>query len=179
MPITLAETTPNSNTYFQVIDSNGNVEKVVPFNNLPTSTAWELIDSWTHSVDVSSVTFTNITGYNDVMLLIVDITSDVTGNIAVSVSSDNGTTLEDFLMTGGPHNQFDVVTLSQTTYKGACSIFHNFGTELPKGITCSVRQSSDLLHAIGIDTLSVLNCISVKASTGNMTGGSIYILGKN
>lgn len=171
----------------------GDVEEVTLGTNLTMSgttlNASGGSASWTlkHTRSVGSgptEDFTTDLNYNEILIVLVGVTTVSITTIAVRVSIDAGST---FLSTGGDYrfvpangteqNEADMgfFSTTNTTARTAFRTISNFnGTTSPK---MSMQNNQDKYYRI--PTTSALNAIRVMAESGNFDGaGTIYIFGR-
>lgn len=144
---------------------------------------WEVAATWTYSSDVAVVDFKDLGGYDELLVLIRDVTLSVSGQREVVVSIDNGST---FMNSSGDYIN---IASDGTTANAASAVTHATGSTAARSGTFSVvgMRTAALKfcrnHANNavrlINTTSPLNAIRVKGSGGgNLTGGSIVVLAR-
>jgi len=145
---------------------------------------WDLAGSWTHSGDVANVDFTGLGGYSELMVICRNIPASVAGTRMVRVSTDGGSsfysTTGDYVLINSSgvesdSSGFPLGDGSSSARSGVVPILNNMGDGTPPvGISHGPEQTR-LFVASGstIDALRVAN-----TTGGNLTGGSIVVLGR-
>ena len=149
------------------------------------SAAWTLISTTTISSPVATVDLINLSTYNDLSIICRLLTASSSGNRQVLASIDNGST---FYSTSG-----DYVTLASTGTESAtvAGFSHSTATTSartvggiidganingdPKWFRSLLTADSDRLFVV---STSPINALRVQNSAGNLTGGTIYLLGR-
>jgi hypothetical protein len=173
-----------------VVDETGHIVEVyeVPISGIGspggTAAAWTLIEQRTVTNSVED--FIDLGACSDLRVITRGLTADGAGARMLLVSTDNGST---FLNTTG-----DYVGIAgnglETNYPNL--LFQNTGTTaglsgviLIEGFNMSniksVRSNffgSDAVMTRLIPTTSPLNAIQVRSTVGNLTGGTIWVLGR-
>lgn len=143
---------------------------------------WDLVDTVVISSPVSAVTLTDLDEWRDIMVMQVDITTSSNGARRMRVSANNGSSfLTEFLPTDSATRQEWNVTSSGTGSSAARSggtIIYNFNTTDPVKPVVPLGRAATTSVSIAVATASVLNCVQVANSAGNLTGGTIYIFGR-
>ena len=149
---------------------------------------WLLVDSWTHSGDVSEVDFADLGDYSDLLIVTDGITRSVLGTEAIVVSTDNGSTFYtssgDYVAvteeTGAVTNTGNVRafgTFTTAARSGSVRI-HGSNVNGGKKAIDAILRSSFRLSLFGAST-SPINAVRVfNPEGGNLTGGSIYVFGR-
>ncbi|RWE11572.1 MAG: hypothetical protein EOS61_15695 [Mesorhizobium sp.] len=147
--------------------------------------AWRQAASWTYSADIANVDFTNLGSYNELMVLLRNVTASVSGIRLMYVSIDNGA---NFRNTSGDYKNINLnAAESDTTGFG-------FGTtnstaarsgvaRIPQsGLNGVPKILENLLVGLSVlfvQSTSPINALRFTNSTGgNFTGGSIVVLGR-
>lgn len=177
----------------------GNTEEITLGTNLSMSgttlnvsgfisgASWVLLDSWTHSADVSEKIFTGLAGYSEIIVLCRAITKSITGLIALTVSIDNGST---FLTTSGDYIHIDdsgahtnaalinLHTTNSNSARGSLFTIRQWNLTSPKTYSTLNRVETTGSHGL-IPTANDLDALRIFPSGGgNFTAGSIYIYGR-
>jgi len=142
------------------------------------SDKWTLAQSWTHSADVSEVIFTELDGANEILVIGRGLTMATAGFRLVHLSVDNGQTFHsasgDYVIVGN-----DGTETSNTAAAG-----NSPTTNLPRSVWLHIPNagaaSSPKLCLSSTPRLFVareepVNALRIAASTGNLTGGSIFV----
>lgn len=155
--------------------------------NLPTSLLagkWASVGSWTYSVDVAQVDFTGLGSYNELAILLRNVTGSAANIRQLLVSTDGGSS---FLNASGDYVAIDGSGIE--TNDTVCS-FHNTSSALGRtmwGLLRMINLATPKLWHAGfpttnlvaiIPTTTAINAIRVRPHTGNFTGGSIYVWGR-
>lgn len=146
---------------------------------------WSLVDSWTHSVDVTEKAFIGLAGLDDALILIRGVSASVSSQRSLQVSIDNGS---NYLSTSGDYVTIDgtgVATnvtnvgfhqTSATAARSGLIMVQAFSLATDKVVDRMSRV--DVRQAI-IPTANALNAVRVNNSAGgNLTAGSIWLLGR-
>lgn len=144
---------------------------------------WSLVGSWTWSTNVATVDFTGLDGYNDLLVIGRGITLSSSGFRAVWVSVDSGST---FYTTSGDYVTVDTAgTETATTSAGShatsttsakTSIVMIHGAKLSGAIKRC--YSNGFLDRLFVASTSPINALRVGGTAGNMTAGTIIVLGR-
>ena len=145
--------------------------------------AWTLVNSWTFSTGVAQVDFTGLAGYTDVRVLVRNVTLAGSGQRALRVSTNNGST---FLSASG-----DYVAVAGTGVETNSTGISMHATASALARSCEVEicgfnlTASKVAQALTrtdfrtfvVPTSSALNAVRIFDTTGgsNLTGGSIYV----
>ena len=144
---------------------------------------WALVNSWTFSINVAQVDFTGLAGYSDVRVLVRAVTLAGSGQRALRVSTDNGSTFlstsGDYVFCAGTGVETNATSMSMHTTASAsarsCEVeICGFNLTAPKVAQILTRTD---FRTVVIPTASALNAVRVYDTTGstNLTGGSIYL----
>lgn len=150
---------------------------------------WKLVSSWTYSVDVPQVDFTNLAGYSDILAIMRNVSCSAAEQRLMQMSVDNGAT---FFGANGDYvsissagvetaTGFIGFALHDTAATAARSaLIQTVGMNVngaPKFADRQVRYTSDRLMFVG--SLLPVNALRFKPQTsGNFTGGTIQLLGR-
>lgn len=147
---------------------------------------WLLVDSWTHSVDVTEVDFTGLGAFTEIMVLLSDIEVNPSGISFFRASADNGNT---FFDTNGDYNAVDTdglktantrVDLFTTAAFAARTAFLSvkaWNQAVKKPAVSSRTDTS--FWTLDNNAAVALNAVRIAPSSGgDITGGSIYIFGR-
>lgn len=149
-------------------------------------TDWKLAGSWTWSTNVAQVDFTGLAGYNELLVLARGLTASASGFRSLLCSVDNGSTFPtangDYQIissTGVESAQVGIAlhgTASASARSGSILIPNSGLNGVPKlaignslGQTQLFTQSTLPINALRINSIT---------STGNLTAGSIYVMGR-
>lgn len=142
---------------------------------------WTLVDSYTYAGDVASVAFTGLAGYTEIWVLMRNVTLSTSAWRELRVSIDNGA---NYLLSSGDYIRIDgngvatndtIIPLHSTSSASARSgslIIMGWNLTTPKIATV---HNDNVGQAIVIPTANALNALMVRASSGNITAGNIYI----
>ena len=144
---------------------------------------WQLAGSWTHSGDVANVDFINLAQFDELQVIIQEVTSSGSSRRTLRVSSTNGVTFHatsgDYVGTdanGVPSNTTSLPfhTTNATAGRSGTMIISGLRLTTLKPITMLTRGLSAWF------TLAVtVNAIRILMEDGsNLTGGSIYVFGR-
>lgn len=147
------------------------------------STPFELITSTVIGGAVANVPFIDLGDYSEILVLCRLVTKSASSVATVQVSNDNGatylTTSGDYILvptTGVEANLVGIPTNNTNTTAartGICHIF-NFNSSDIKIVGLTSRSEACI-----IPTTTPMNALRIVASLpGNLTGGTIYIYGK-
>ena len=155
-----------------------------PAGWVPSSPGWVLVDSWTHSGDVANVDFADLGGYSEIMVVTRQITKSVSGLTSLRVSVDNGSNFFAtsgnyvFWQDAGSEGSLTGASLhgTQTTAaRSGIAVLRGFNVN---GVPKEIRPTSRALTILFVASTSPLNAIRIYGDGGgNLTGGSIYVLG--
>jgi hypothetical protein len=146
---------------------------------------WALVNSWVYSTPVAQVDFTGLAGYTDVRVLIRGMTVSVSGQRAVRVSTDNGSTFlsasTDYLFVGSDGVETASTTLN--VHATASAAARSAAVEICGFNLTSLKVAQILnridIRAVIIPTTSALNAVRVLNSAGgNLTAGNIYVFAR-
>jgi hypothetical protein len=153
---------------------------VTPAKLAAYSKPWTLLNSWTHSGDVASVTLNSLGGYSELLILSNGIGSSGTNNFKIiTVSEDNGSTfLGANKYTNTDTGLFNGSSITITTDGSAnvgSLIIHNATSSVIKFVSGGAGDSSGYI----INSTSAINAIRLSIGNGgNITAGSLYVYGK-
>lgn len=145
---------------------------------------WSLISTWTYSSDVTEVDFANLGDYTDLQIIVRNITFSVSGVAATRLSIDNGAS---FYSTSGDYlNVASTGTTTNTTwgaiYTTDATAARTSYQTLP-GV--NISGNPKLMLSVGgftrmfVASTSPVNAIRIVPSNGgNITGGTIYLMGR-
>lgn len=150
---------------------------------------WELIDTWTHSTNVSSVEFLNLGDYSEICVLARGWTHSTNAQRIVQVSSDNGATWDQDANNYpiSPEDGNEAVpgiggwfpsTTNTSAARGFVLNIQNFNKpEIKWQINPSRAAYRFYTNPVA---LNAIRCVGVASNslTGNLTGGSIWVFGK-
>lgn len=145
--------------------------------------AWSLVSSWTFSSPVPFVDFTNLGTYSELYLIGRGLTMSASGVRNVYASVDNGasfyTTMGDYTAisnTGVESNQDIFSTEGGANTTAARTVLLHIPGNIP-GVIKTARVTQAVIRTFVAST-NVINALRVAASTGNLTGGSIIVMGR-
>ena len=143
--------------------------------------AWTLVNSWTYSSPVANVDFTGL-NYSDVRVLVRGVTVSASGQRALRVSTNNGssylTTSGDYVAVAAAGTETNDVSMTlhatgSTAARSAEIEICGFNLTSPKLAQLLTRTD---FRTVIIPTASALNAIRVLDSGGgNLTAGNIYV----
>lgn len=145
--------------------------------------AWVSVASWTYSVDVANVDFTNLGAYTELMVIGDGITASVSGTRNLLVSVNNGSTFYntsgdyvEVATTGGVSN----LTAVPAHSSAAATVRSFIVGIMPSGLTSTSKliTRSGGLTALFKASTSPINAIRIVNASGNLTGGSIQVYGR-
>lgn len=147
---------------------------------------WSLVGSWTHTINVTEVDFTNLGAYTEIMILLSDVALSPSGISFFRASADNGST---FFDTSGDYNAVDTdglktantrVDLFTTATIAARTAFLSvkaWNQAVKKPAMTSRTDNS--FWTLDNNAAVALNALRIASSSGgNITSGSIYIYGR-
>lgn len=133
----------------------------------------------------ATIDFTNLTGYQDLMLWMDGVTKSVSGGFQVQVSVDNGST---WYTTSGDYVQLAATGVGTNTTSAG---FHNTATtaarsQVIEGSLMGVANAPKFFYseAVGILTRFVASSSAVNAlrftptAGGNITGGKVWVFAR-
>lgn len=142
--------------------------------------SWSLIDTRVCSASANE-DFPNLSSYSEIFVIALGVTKAVSGTLNLRVSTDNGSTFlsasgdyASIATTGIPTNTASIVLhATNATNARTCEVtIKNFNGSTPHYAIYTVGESS-------IPTTTVLNAIRIFGSAGgNLTGGTIYVFGR-
>lgn len=160
---------------------------------IDTHGGFHLVSSWTHSTDVSGVAFTDLGEYSSLIIVCRDLDMSATGQCRVILSTDNGATYPNT----GTEYEINYLTKSldgKSTASGNIANLHG-GTTSARNSVCrldafNTASAPTISHGIGTETadnvtayigvmvaVASCNALIVAPSSGNLVGGTIYLLG--
>lgn len=167
-----------------ILNASGQQELLDPAAFAPPSNNpnnWSLINSWTYSSAISSVSFSGLSYYKDIMIIVKAVTpvSDTVFR-KFQVSSDGGSTFENIMTVQGSTNNLTITGSASLSTKNDMILINNFNTTLahkPLQITSDVEVTG--IRPVCVETTNVLNYIKfTNSDSSNFTGGSIYVYGR-
>lgn len=143
---------------------------------------WEVAASWTYSSGVPNVDFANLGAYNHLIVIAKDLTTASSTDRFLRLSTDNGSTFHssgyDLLSSAGAPSAGTVAASNN----GSATAARSFIAEIPGSNIAGIPKVINTPHAaqtrIFTGSTDAINALRVAASTGNITGGSIVILGR-
>jgi hypothetical protein len=143
---------------------------------------WAVAGSWTYSTDVAQVDFLNL-AYDEIRVIARLVTKQTTGTLNIRTSTNNGST---FSATSG--NYVEIAADGQETALTGIPL-HNTNATLARSGSATISGSRNdqkkQVYAHNRNALStveltgIINAVRVYPSGGgNLTGGSILVLGK-
>lgn len=143
---------------------------------------WELVDTIVISSPVSAVTIEDLDEYRDVIIMSIDVTASSRGDRRIRVSANNGSSfLTEFLPTDSATRQEWNTTSSgsgATAARSGGTAIYNFNTTDPVKPVLPLGRAGITSVSIAVASASVLNCVQVANSAGDLTGGTIYVFGR-
>lgn len=159
--------------------------------------AWTLLDAagaaittgstWTYSVNVANVDVINLGGYTDLMVVARSMTSSISGNRQIVVSTNNGVS---YFTTSG---DYTTITDSGVEANGAALLIHDtaslsarslVGTILGSGVTGGPKLGIGTGAGFNQKRLFIANTSPINAirllpgGGGNLTAGSLFVFGR-
>lgn len=182
------DTYGNSTNVPQItVNAFGHVTEVVdvPISGGGGSLAWELVDSWTHSTNVTSVPFTDLGDYTEIMIICLEVTLQNNTQRIIQLSSDNGSTYDTtnanypFISADGTVNTpniggFFPHDTNATAARSFIAFLENFNQPTKTIFRNETRDRRD--YHVGNTAWDALRVIP--ATGGNITGGSIEVYGR-
>ena len=146
---------------------------------------WELAASWTFSVNVTSVEFTNLSAYSELYIMYRNLQLGTSGNLGFQVSSDNGSTWK---TTVGEYSAWDntgtasdvdglypIGTAHTSAPRSGSAYIIGWNLAQPKPVIIT----RSVVIGWAINDAEACNAIrAIPNGGGNMTAGSIYIFGR-
>ncbi|KQU77709.1 hypothetical protein ASD12_18080 [Mesorhizobium sp. Root102] len=149
------------------------------------SAAWSLANSWTYSADVANVDFTNLGSYNELMLLVRNITVSVSGVRVLYVSTDNGA---NYRNTSGDYvnlvaNNIEANTTGVGFGTSNSALARSGIIKIPQsglnGVPKIIENQTLGLGSVFVQSTSPINAVRITNNTGgNLTGGTIHVFGR-
>lgn len=169
-----------------------------PAWNVVTGNRWQMLDtsgaptttpSWTYSSAVANVDFINLDPYNELLLFFRNVTCSVTGQRAIRVSVNNGSSYYStsgdyvFMNSDGTDSNSGGIPVHAST-----STLARSGSVQINGcnVTGAIKQFEtptrvDFAGGYFVASTSPINAIRAFINAGgasNLTGGSIYLFGR-
>jgi len=145
--------------------------------------AWQHIETWTWSTNVTEVVMDNLPVLQDILLVGVGITKSVSTTLHVVFSDDNGAnyfdTSGDYVIvaaTGVPSNaaNFQLHTTNATAARDFTFQANGFGAAVKKLLYGNGAQLPEYMPST-----AVMNALKVfPTGGGNLTAGAIYLYGR-
>jgi hypothetical protein len=149
--------------------------------------AWEVAATWTYSVPVPEVDFTGLGGYTDLLIIIDGVELSVTGVRCVRVSTDNGASfftgaVYPNVLTGGTLSAGTAILSHGTNATAARTGIVRLNaintTSSPK-VAESIVRAANFIPTLFTGSADPIDAIRVFGNAGgNLTGGSILVLGR-
>lgn len=149
---------------------------------------WTLVDSWTHSSDVPNVDFDGLDAYSELLIIGRLLTASSGGFRQVQASVDGGST---FYGTSGDYVSIhpDTGTESAASSFGGNSesttAARTFSSLIPGSnlagvpkLALNLSTAASNQRRMFVASTNAIDAIRVLNSAGNLTGGSIYVLGR-
>jgi hypothetical protein len=144
--------------------------------------SWELIAAQTVTPAAPNFDFINLDAYGEILVLGYNLTTSASAFRFCRLSVDNGTT---FYSTSGDYLTVDVngVVANASDIGGhstAATAARTIKMHLLNNVAgvIKVSEQDGGLTRLFVASTAVVNAIRVQASTGNLTGGTIYVLGR-
>lgn len=147
---------------------------------------WTLAASWTYSSDVTSVAFTNLGAYSEIMVFLRQVTTSTAVSRHIQVSSNNGSSY----YSGA--TDYPTMSVAGAEANATAIVPHGTAATAAKTCACTIAawnlaaiklvQRHNLVadpvpqfvaQALAMDALQVL-----LSGAGNLTGGNIYVFGR-
>lgn len=145
--------------------------------------AWTFIATNNIAAPTANLDYIDLDPYNEILVIIRNITASSSGTRQLLVSTDNGAT---FLTTSGDYRTISQAGVESnntaigfhltpaTTVKSGWAIISNFNVATYPKIVDPVLINEKIF----IPTTSALNAVRVLNSAGNMTAGDVYVFGR-
>lgn len=150
--------------------------------------SWANVGSWTWSTNVAEVTFTGLSAYNELMVIIRGVTTSVSGVRRVQVGVDNGSSYfsgaSDYLKVSdiGVEANADTPGIAYHSSNSAAArtlVAHILNTRGNVKVGEMNNATSSASRILFVGSTSDINAIRIDNHTGgNLTGGSILLLGR-
>jgi hypothetical protein len=146
---------------------------------------WTVIATNTISAPVAQVDFTSISGYNEILFIARGLTASSSGARKVYVSVDGGstfyTTSGDYVVpssTGIESNTDSFAVDGGAASTAARTIISHIINYSLNGVEKIAAPNSQNVHRIFVASTAPINALRFVNSAGNLTGGTITILGR-
>lgn len=172
---------PSGGTTGQLLAKASNADNDTEWVDASSGSSWAFVSSFTWSTNVTSIPFTGLGTYNEIAVVIKNMTTAGSATRKIQVSTDGGST---YLTTSG-----DYISVSasgaETNDTGMALI--SSGSTASRSCFCviSANISGHKKFAYSnntwfhIETTSVIDALKVIASDGgNITGGVVSIFGR-
>lgn len=156
--------------------------------------AWQMLDqsgaptaaaaSWAWSSNVPNVSFVNLNVYSELLIIARSITTSVSASRYLHASTDNGATYYtttgnyyELLSNGVENNNFVLATdggAATTAGRGLSAYIPTSGLN---GVPKAAITHQNVVRVLTASTAPI-SALRVSPSAGNITGGSIYLLGR-
>jgi hypothetical protein len=142
---------------------------------------WRLAATQVISTPAASFDFTGLAGANDIMVLLRQVTTSVSAFRILRVSVDNGATFfatsGDYKSTSAAGAETNQDNFSFATSASSSTAFIEIrGAALPVPKFAWPGQGPSNPPAVFTGSLSPIDAVRVAATSGNLTGGTIYVL---
>lgn len=170
-----------------VDDAAGETVVISKWVSRRSTRGWEVAGTWTYSSGVANVDFTGLAGYQDIQIIYRGITLQVSGSLALRCSVNNGSSyyagatdyevndVDGVVATAGLLGLW--TTNATAARSGAAMIMAAILSGVVKVINRLNRASAGI--AVFVGSTSPVNAIRlIPSNGGNITGGSIIVLGR-
>lgn len=148
-------------------------------------TSWQLINTNVISVPVAQVDFVGLSAYTDLKVIMSLLTASASGVRQLQVSTDNGSS---FYSASGDYqaiaNDGTVTNVTSIAEHGTASaaarnlVADLAGVSVANAPKMSVFSGSTAIRQFIADNANNIDAVRIRNSAGNLTGGTIYLLGR-
>jgi hypothetical protein len=145
---------------------------------------WVLAASWTYSINVTEIDFTDLGSYSDLMVMLRAVTTDAAQQRSLRVSTNNGssyyagaTDYQSVAATGVETAATSAAGLSATTSAAATVTFLLPGCNV-SGVPKLIQVVSSVVPKLFVGSTDPINAVRIVANAANFTGGNVYVFGR-